>query len=133
MGREIGRQCKALGINVNFAPVGDVNSNPENPIINYRSFGQDPLNVANKCLLLAKGMQDEKMIVSLKHFPGHGDTSFDSHLTLPVINKNYSQLDSVEFIPFKTCINIGIKGIMSAHIYISGMTMKENLLLFQKR
>lgn len=133
MGKEIGRQCKALGINVNFAPVGDVNSNPENPIINYRSFGQDPLNVANKCLLLAKGMQDEKMIVSLKHFPGHGDTSFDSHLTLPVINKNYSQLDSVEFIPFKTCINNGINGIMSAHIYMSGIDNERKPATLSKK
>lgn len=133
MGKEIGRQCKSLGINVNFAPVGDVNSNPENPIINYRSFGQNPVKVANKCMLLAKGMQDEKMIVSLKHFPGHGDTSFDSHLTLPTINRKYNQLDSVDFIPFKACIDNGINGIMSAHIYMSEIDSERKPATLSKK
>lgn len=125
MGREIGQQCKALGINVDFAPVGDINSNPENPIINYRSFGEDQNKVAQKSWLLAKGMQDENMIVSLKHFPGHGDTSIDSHLSLPKIDRTYRQLDSVDFMPFKSCIDSGVNGIMSAHIYLSAIDSKQ--------
>ncbi|HPB06322.1 MAG TPA: glycoside hydrolase family 3 N-terminal domain-containing protein, partial [Prolixibacteraceae bacterium] len=85
MGREVGQQCRALGINLNFAPVADVNSNPLNPVINYRSFGEDPKRVAAKCLSYAKGIQDEKVMVSVKHFPGHGNTADDSHEILPVV------------------------------------------------
>ena len=119
MGREIGQQCKALGVNLNFAPVADVNSNPNNPIINYRSFGENPYKVAQKSWQLAKGMQDEKIVVTAKHFPGHGDTEFDSHLTLPVNAKDYDQLKQLDFLPFQSCINGGINGIMSAHISFS--------------
>ena len=133
MGREIGQQCKTLGINVNFAPVGDVNSNPENPIINYRSFGEDPEKVSKKSWLLAKGMQDENVIVSLKHFPGHGDTSIDSHLSLPKIDRAYPKLDSVDFLPFKTCIDSGVNGIMSAHIYLSAVDPKQLPATLSKR
>ncbi len=118
MGREIGQQCKALGINVNFAPVADVNSNMNNPVINYRSFGENPKRVAGKTWQLAKGMQDEGIIVSIKHFPGHGDTSNDSHLVMPVIDRTYPQLDSVDFVPFKYSIENGVNGIMTAHISI---------------
>lgn len=121
MGREIGQQCKTLGINLNFAPVADVNSNPNNPIINYRSFGENPQRVAQKSWQLAKGMQDEHVLVSAKHFPGHGDTSFDSHLTLPSINRDYLLLDTIDFLPFKTCIANGISGIMTAHINMKGI------------
>jgi beta-glucosidase-like glycosyl hydrolase/CubicO group peptidase (beta-lactamase class C family) len=121
MGREVGQQCKALGINVNFAPVADVNSNMNNPVINYRSFGENPQRVAAKTWQLAKGMQDEGIIVSIKHFPGHGDTSNDSHFTMPIIERDYSQLDSVDFVPFKYCIENGVNGIMSAHIGIPNL------------
>ena len=121
MGREIGQQCRTLGINLNFAPVADVNSNPNNPIINYRSFGENPQRVAQKCWQLAKGMQDEGVLVTAKHFPGHGDTAFDSHHTLPTIDRNYQLLDSIDFAPFKTCIDNGISGIMTAHINMSGI------------
>ncbi|MDA3880038.1 MAG: serine hydrolase [Prolixibacteraceae bacterium] len=116
MGREVGQQCRALGINLNFAPVADVNSNPQNPIINYRSFGENPAKVAHKSWALAKGIQDEGIVVTAKHFPGHGDTKYDSHLTLPVIKRKYEQLNSVDFEPFRYAINQGINGIMSAHI-----------------
>ena len=119
MGREVGQQCKALGINLNFAPVADVNSNRNNPIINYRSFGENPHRVALKCWQYAKGMQDERIFVAAKHFPGHGNTAFDSHLTLPQINRDYLSLDSIDFYPFKFCIDSGINGIMSAHINLS--------------
>ena len=79
MGREVGRQCKRMGIHVNFAPVIDVNNNPNNPVINYRSFGEDPMKVSEKGWAYAKGMQDEGIIACAKHFPGHGDTDVDSH------------------------------------------------------
>lgn len=121
MGREVGQQCKMLGINLNFAPVVDVNSNPKNPIINYRSFGENPENVARKSWLYAKGIQDEKVMVSAKHFPGHGDTNFDSHLTMPKVSKTYSELQHVDFVPFKYCIDNGINGVMTAHINMSGL------------
>ncbi|MBN2805316.1 MAG: serine hydrolase, partial [Prolixibacteraceae bacterium] len=121
MGREIGKQCKTLGIQLNFAPVADVNSNPLNPIINYRSFGENPALVARKSFLLAKGMQDEKVLVSVKHFPGHGDTGYDSHHTLPVNKKSYGELKQEEFIPFEYNISGGVNGIMSAHIAYSGI------------
>nr|MDA3818291.1 hypothetical protein [Prolixibacteraceae bacterium] len=116
MGREVGQQLRTLGLNLNFAPVADVNSNPQNPIINYRSFGENPGRVVKKSLALAEGMMDEHIIVSAKHFPGHGDTQYDSHLTLPAVNRTYAQLDAIDFVPFKTVIDSGINGIMSAHI-----------------
>jgi beta-N-acetylhexosaminidase len=116
MGREIGKQCHVLGINLNFAPVADVNSNPDNPVINYRSFGENPQRVSQKCLQYARGLQDENIMVSVKHFPGHGNTSTDSHRTLPVVDEEYEQLDTIDFLPFKTCIDSGINGIMTAHI-----------------
>jgi len=119
MGREIGQQFKALGLNMNFAPVADINSNPDNTIINFRSFGENPDLVAHKSLMLARGMQDENIRVVCKHFPGHGDTSTDSHHTLPVINHTYARLDTVELVPFRKLIRGGVDGIMSAHIHLS--------------
>ncbi len=116
MGREVGQQLRTLGLNLNFAPVADVNSNPQNPIINYRSFGEKPDRVAAKSLALAQGMMDEHIVVSAKHFPGHGDTRYDSHLTLPAVNRNYAELDTIDFVPFQAAIDSGINGIMSAHI-----------------
>lgn len=133
MGREVGRQCKALGVNLNFAPVVDVNSNPNNPIINYRSFGEVPSNVAQKGWQLAKGIQDERVMVSAKHFPGHGDTSFDSHLTMPRIDKTYLELKNVDLLPFRVCIDSGICGIMSAHINMSGIDDSDYPATLSKR
>jgi len=92
MGVEVARQCKMLGIHINFAPVVDVNSNPNNPIINNRSFGEDPYNVAKLGLAYMKGMQDNNVLACAKHFPGHGDTDTDSHHTLPVVN-SFSEND----------------------------------------
>jgi beta-glucosidase-like glycosyl hydrolase/CubicO group peptidase (beta-lactamase class C family) len=125
MGVEVGKQCRRLGINLNFAPVADVNSNPRNPIINYRSFGENPERVARKTLMLASGMQDANVLVTLKHFPGHGNTAFDSHLTLPVIESDYAKLDSVDFVPFRKSIEQGIGGIMTAHIGLPSIDRKE--------
>lgn len=116
MGREVGQQCRALGVNLNFAPVADVNVNPYNPVINYRSFGENPHKVAAKSWELARGLQDEQILVSAKHFPGHGDTAYDSHVTLPIIKRNKTALDSIDLLPFKHLIGEGINGIMSAHI-----------------
>lgn len=116
MGREIGRQCRTLGININFAPVADINSNPKNPIINTRSFGENKEDVAESCIAYMQGMQDEKIISVAKHFPGHGDTKTDSHKVLPIINHNLKHLKQNELYPFKQLINHGIQGIMTAHI-----------------
>jgi beta-N-acetylhexosaminidase len=100
MGEEIGRQCKRMGIHINFAPVVDINSNPRNPVINYRSFGENKKNVAAKALAYMKGMQDKGILATAKHFPGHGDTDKDSHTTLPTINHSKEFIDSVDLYPF---------------------------------
>jgi beta-N-acetylhexosaminidase len=95
IGLAFGRQCKEVGLNVNFAPVADVNNNPQNPVINSRSFGENPDLVASYAWQIAKGMQDEGVMACAKHFPGHGDTHSDSHKTLPTINGNLKELDSI--------------------------------------
>jgi beta-glucosidase-like glycosyl hydrolase/CubicO group peptidase (beta-lactamase class C family) len=117
-GRAVGEQCKRMGIHVNFAPVVDINNNPDNPVINDRSFGEDKYKVALFGTQYMKGMQDVGIMASAKHFPGHGDVSVDSHLDLPVINKSRPQLDSLELYPFRQMIKEGVGSIMSAHLYI---------------
>src|SRR5690606_306680 len=101
MGAEIARQMKLLGIHINFAPVIDINSNPANPVIGFRSFGEDRYNVARKGIAYTRGMQENGLIANAKHFPGHGDTDTDSHYTLPLIKHSRARLDSVELFPFK--------------------------------
>ena len=120
-GKEVARQCKELGIHVNFAPVLDVNSNPRNPVIGSRSFGEDPQNVTNKSIAYSRGLEDGGVMAVAKHFPGHGDTSEDSHLTLPTIAHNRERLDSVELYPFKAYINAGLSGIMIGHLNIPAL------------
>lgn len=127
MGRDIGKQCKRLGIHVNFAPVIDVNNNPDNPVINFRSFGEDPMNVARKGWKYAKGMQDEGIIACAKHFPGHGDTKTDSHKDLPIIAHNRQRLDSIELKPFKYLIDSGVMSIMTAHVFMPALDTTSNL------
>ncbi len=112
-GREMARQCKELGVQVNFAPVADVNINPKNPVINTRSFGEDPVNVANKVIAYARGLEDGGVLSVAKHFPGHGDTDVDSHKALPVLTFTRERLDSVELYPFKKVIEEGLGGIMA--------------------
>jgi len=129
MGRDIGKQCKRLGIHLNFAPVIDVNNNPENPVINFRSFGEDPMNVARKGWMYAKGMQDEGIIACAKHFPGHGDTKTDSHKDLPLITHSRGRLDSIELKPFKYLIDSGIMSIMTAHVYMPSIDTTTNLAI----
>ena len=116
MGRDIARQCKRLGVHINFAPVVDVNTNPKNPIIGNRSFGDNPYNVASKGIAYTKGMQDNYVMACAKHFPGHGDTYSDSHKTLPIIEHKRSRIDSIEMYPFKKLIKAGISSIMVAHL-----------------
>jgi len=126
MGREIGRQCRRMGIHVNFAPVVDVNNNSKNPVINYRSFGEDRENVAAKGWAYAKGMQSVNVMACAKHFPGHGDTDADSHHALPVINHSRQRLDSIELYPFKALIDSGIMSIMTAHLFIPAIDDRQN-------
>ena len=116
IGRVAALEGRAVGIHVNFAPDADVNNNPLNPIINPRSFGEDPHAVARLVRAYVRGLQDNGMLATLKHFPGHGDTDADSHIGLPSINANYARLDSVELVPFRAGIDAGAQVVMSAHI-----------------
>lgn len=117
-GSLIGQQLKRMGIQVDYAPVIDINNNPQNPVINDRSFGENKYKVASFGLEYMKGLQDEGVMACAKHFPGHGDVSVDSHLDLPVIHKSLAQLDTLELYPFKKLIEGGIASIMIAHLYI---------------
>lgn len=127
MGREVAQDFKRLGLNINFAPVVDINNNPRNPVINFRSFGEDKQNVARKGLAYMRGMMDEGIMVSLKHFPGHGDTDVDSHHDLPRLNFTAGRLDSLEMYPFKELINAGASGVMIAHMNIPSLDNTPNL------
>ncbi len=126
MGVEIARQCKRIGVHVNFAPVIDVNNNPKNPVINSRSFGESRRNVASKGFAYMIGMQDNRVIATAKHFPGHGDTDTDSHKTLPIITHSRNRLDSIEIYPFKHLIDAGLGAIMIAHLYIPELDSTKN-------
>ena len=125
MGRQIGRECKAMGIHINFAPVADINNNPKNPVINSRSFGENKEDVALLSAMYAKGLQDEGIIACGKHFPGHGNTDVDSHLALPIINSSAHSLDSIELYPFRNVIKEGIASMMVAHISIPSIIKSE--------
>ncbi len=117
-GKVVGEQCKRIGLQVNYAPVVDVNNNPDNPVINDRSFGEDKYKVANYGIQYMKGMQDVGVMACAKHFPGHGDVAVDSHYDLPVINKSMAQLDSLELYPFRQIFDAGIGSVMIAHLFI---------------
>ncbi|NNL02445.1 MAG: glycoside hydrolase family 3 protein [Eudoraea sp.] len=121
VGKNIANDCKQAGIHWNFTPVADINSNPENPVIGYRSFGSDKHNVANKAIALAKGLQSVGILNSAKHFPGHGDTATDSHLGLPLINKSKDELLDNELYPFKHLIQNGIDSIMVGHLAVPSL------------
>ena len=118
MGAEIARQLKRIGVHINFAPVLDVNSNPDNPVIGRRSFGDYKEKVAAKGIAYMRGLQDNGILAVAKHFPGHGDTSKDSHHTLPTVAHDRKRLDEVELFPFKEAIKEGIGGIMAAHLFV---------------
>ena len=127
MGLEIARQCQRLGVHINFAPVVDVNSNPKNPIINNRSFGEDPERVANLGIAYMQGLHDGGVLACAKHFPGHGDTDADSHKTLPIITHTKERLDSIDLVPFQKMFQSGLGSIMVAHLYIPELDNTENL------
>lgn len=120
-GKEMARQCKLMGIQVNFAPDMDVNSNPANPVIGNRSFGEDPDRVAKLGIAYSRGIEDGGVMAVSKHFPGHGDTSTDSHKTLPLIKHDRNRLEKIEFIPFQRYIDAGLSGIMVAHLNIPAL------------
>ena len=126
MGKEMALHCKRMGIHVNFAPVIDVNNNRKNPVINYRSFGEQRENVTRKGIAYMKGMQDNGVLACAKHFPGHGDTDKDSHKALPIINHGIERLDSIEFYPFKQLIKEGIGSMMVAHLFIPALDSTPN-------
>ena len=114
-GRLTAQEGRALGIHIAYAPVLDVNNNPDNPVINTRSYGEDPELVARMGVAFIHGLQDHGMIATGKHFPGHGDTGVNSHLALPVVTASRSRLDAVELVPFRAAVNGGVGAIMSFH------------------
>lgn len=116
MGLLIGKECRALGVHQNYSPVMDVNNNPDNPIINVRSFGEDPLLVSEMGDNMIKGLQEGGVIATAKHFPGHGDTDIDSHNDLPVIPYDMERLNEIELVPFKSAIRSGVGSVMIAHL-----------------
>jgi len=127
MGREVGRELKRLGIQMNLAPVVDINNNPNNPVINFRSFGMDKKAVAAKGIAYMKGMQDVGVLATAKHFPGHGDVSSDSHKTLPVVPFSRQRLDTLELYPFQQMINAGVGAVMSAHLFVPALDSTPHL------
>lgn len=124
-GLEVARQCKLMGIHVNFAPTLDVNSNPKNPVIGYRSFGENPRRVADLGVMYSKGLEDGGVMAVAKHFPGHGDTSSDSHFTLPTINHDRERLNTFELVPFARFINEGLSGVMVGHLNVPALDSKK--------
>ena len=121
MSAKIAEDCHRIGINWDFAPVVDVNTNPDNPIIGNRSFGSEVSNVIRSASAYANGLQDNNILAAIKHFPGHGDTSTDSHLDLPVVSHSLDRLSNIELAPFKALIKGGIGGVMVAHLYVPSL------------
>src|SRR5262249_19860700 len=114
-------ESRALGIQVNFAPLADVNNNPRNPVINIRSYGEDPARVAALVAAYVAGAKDGGMIATVKHFPGHGDTDVDSHLGLPVIGYERRRLQEIELVPFRRGVDAGAEAVMAAHIVLPSL------------
>ncbi|MES2458846.1 MAG: glycoside hydrolase family 3 protein [Bacteroidota bacterium] len=127
MGLEVAKDYRRLGMHMNLAPDVDVNNNPKNPVINYRSFGENKYNVATKAAAYLKGMQDGGLLVSIKHFPGHGDTDVDSHYDLPQLKFSKARLDSLEIYPFRELIREGAAGVMVAHMNIPALDATPNM------
>jgi len=127
MGIEVAKDFKRMGMQMNLAPDADINNNAKNPVINYRSFGENKYNVATKTAAYMKGMQDGGLLTTLKHFPGHGDTDVDSHYDLPQLTFSAARLDSLEMFPFKELIKQGASGIMIAHMNIPSLDNTPNL------
>jgi beta-glucosidase-like glycosyl hydrolase len=127
VGERIGVHSKRLGVHINFAPVVDINTNPNNPVIGSRSFGENKFNVTNKSIAYLKGMQSQGIMGSAKHFPGHGDTSQDSHKTLPTINFDSKRINDVELYPFKELIKNNLSSVMVAHMEVPSLENKPKL------
>ena len=125
MGADIGRQLRRIGVHVNFAPVVDINNNPQNPVINTRAFGEDKDKVTQKGLAYMLGLQDNGILACAKHFPGHGDTDTDSHYDLPLLNHSYERIDSLELYPFRQLIRNGVASIMVAHMEIPSIEPRK--------
>lgn len=120
-GREMARECREIGIHVNFAPVFDVNSNPSNPVIGYRSFGEDPTRVSRLGVAYSRGLEDGGVLSVSKHFPGHGDTSVDSHKALPTVSHDRTTLNMVDLLPFNQYVNAGLSGVMVGHLSVPAL------------
>lgn len=127
LGEEVGREFRRLGMHLNFAPVADVNNNVANPVISYRSFGENKKDVTSKSLAFMLGMQNTGIIATAKHFPGHGDTNIDSHYDLPVIPYGRERLDTLELYPFRELIKAGVGGMMVAHMHMPQLDSTANL------
>jgi len=126
-GIQLGEHCKRIGIHVNFAPVVDINTNPENPIIGNRSFGENKNNVTEKAISFTKGMQSTGVLANAKHFPGHGDTSTDSHKTLPFLEYDIKRLDSIELYPYKKMFSTNLASIMIAHLNVPSLEPEKGV------
>jgi len=126
-GLELAKQCRSVGVNVNFAPDVDVNNNKFNPVIGFRSFGDDKYAVSNKGILVSQGMQDGGIFACAKHFPGHGDTDVDSHHDLPRLRFNRKRLDSLELYPFSRLADNGVHSAMVAHLYVPALDDEKNV------
>ncbi|MAT40196.1 MAG: beta-N-acetylglucosaminidase [Ectothiorhodospiraceae bacterium] len=127
MAEAIAREMRAVGVYQNFAPVADVNNNPANPVINTRSFGEDPALVADMASAYVAGLQSGNVVATIKHFPGHGDTEYDSHFYLPIIAKSERELELTEFVPFRRAMKAGALAVMSAHIAVPSLTGDSTL------
>jgi beta-glucosidase-like glycosyl hydrolase len=127
MGLRIAKECRALGVHQNYSPVVDVNNNPKNPIINVRSFGEDPKLVSDMGNAMIRGLQEGGVIATAKHFPGHGNTDIDTHNDLPVINSDMTRMDKIELVPFKSAIESGVKSVMVAHISFPAVDKTPNI------
>ena len=126
-GKQLGKHCKRVGIHINFAPVVDINTNPKNPIIGNRSFGENKYNVTKKAIAFTKGMQSMGVLANAKHFPGHGDTSTDSHKTLPFLDFNLKRLDSIELYPYRQLFDSDLASVMIAHLNVPSLEPKEGV------
>jgi beta-glucosidase-like glycosyl hydrolase len=124
-GREVARQCREVGVHVNFAPVADVDNNPLNPVINTRSFGGDPKNVADKVVAYSRGLEDGGVLSVSKHFPGHGSTATDSHYGKAISERTAEELREAEFIPFQAGIEAGAELVMISHMSLPQITGNE--------
>lgn len=127
MSAKIAEDCHRMGINWDFAPVVDVNTNPNNPIIGNRSFGSEVQNVVNSAMAYSNGLQDNNVLAAIKHFPGHGDTNTDSHLDLPEVSHDLKRLNEVELAPFKALMDKGIGGVMVAHLYVPSLESAKGI------